>query len=61
MERDDFLSISKFLGEATPSEVKTILGWNVGTRLLLLSLPPNKVWAWSDSIQTMLDNPSRVL
>jgi hypothetical protein len=55
------LSISKFLAKATPSEIKTILGWNVDTRRLLLSLPPNKVRAWSDFIQSMLDKPSRML
>jgi hypothetical protein len=60
IERDDVLSISKFLAEATPSEVKTILGWVVDTRRLLLSLPPNKVRAWSDSILAMLANPRRV-
>jgi hypothetical protein len=60
IERDDVLSISKFLAEATPSEVKTILGWVVDTRRLLLSLPPNKVLAWSASIQAMLDDPRKV-
>jgi hypothetical protein len=60
IERDDVLSISKFLAEATPSEVKTILGWVVDTRRLLLSLPTNKVVAWSTSIQAMLDDPSAV-
>jgi hypothetical protein len=49
--RDDVLSISKFLAEATPLEVKAILGWIVDTRRLLLSLPPNKVRAWSASVQ----------
>jgi hypothetical protein len=61
IERNGVLSINKFfLAEAAPSEIKTILRWNVGTRRLLLSLPPNKVRAWSDSIQAMLDKPSRV-
>jgi hypothetical protein len=58
--RDDVLSISKFLAEAAPSEVKTILGWMVNTRHLLLSLPPNKVRPWSASVQAMLDDPSKV-
>jgi hypothetical protein len=54
------LSISKFLAEATPLEVKTILGWIVDTRRLLLLLPPKKVCAWSASVQAMLDDPSKV-
>jgi hypothetical protein len=52
--------MSKFLAEATPSEVKTILGWIVNTGGLLLSLPPNKVRAWSGSVQAMLDSLSKV-
>jgi hypothetical protein len=60
IDRDDVLSISKFLAEATPSEVKTILGWVVDTRRLLLSLPANKVLAWGASIQAMLDAPDQV-
>jgi hypothetical protein len=60
IERDDVLSISKFLAEATPLAIKTILGWNVDMRRLLLSLPPDKERAWSDSIQAMHDKPSRV-
>jgi hypothetical protein len=60
IKRDDVLSISKFLAEATPSEVKTILGWVVDTRRLLLSLPDNKTLAWSASIQAMLDAPDQV-
>jgi hypothetical protein len=48
------------LAEAAPSELKTILGWVVDTRRLLLSLPSNKVRAWSDEIQTMLDAPTKV-
>jgi hypothetical protein len=58
--RDDILSITKFLAEATPSEVKTILGWEVDTRRLLLSLPADKVAAWSESIQIMLRSPTKV-
>ena len=60
IERDDVLSISKFLAEATPSEVKTILGWVVDTRRMLLSLPAHKVKGWITSIQHMIDNPTKV-
>ncbi len=61
IERDDVLSISKFLAEASPSETKTILGWMVDTRRLLLLLPENKVVGWSASIQSLLDLSLRPL
>jgi hypothetical protein len=60
IERNNILSISKFLAKAPPSKLKTILGWVVNTRRLLLSLPANKVLAWSASVQAMLDNPDKV-
>ena len=54
--RDDLLSLKKFLAEATPAEIKMILGWAIDTRRLLISLPDDKCIAWSRAIQTMLDS-----
>jgi len=52
--RDDMLSLKKFLAEATPSELKMILGWRIDTRRLLISLPEDKFVAWSSAIQGLL-------
>lgn len=58
--RDDLLSIKKFLHEGRPSETQIVLGWTLDTRRLLILLPPHKVIAWSASIQSMLDEPTKV-
>ena len=36
--REDLLSLTKFIAEATPAECKTILGWDIDTRRLLITL-----------------------
>jgi hypothetical protein len=52
--RADLLSLSKFLGEATPAESKTILGWQLNTRRLLIVLLEHKYIAWSNDIKRLL-------
>ena len=37
LSQDDLLSLEKFLAEATPSELKVILGWLLDTLCLLIS------------------------
>jgi hypothetical protein len=55
--REDLLSITKFLGEATPAEYKTILGWRIDTRCLLISLPEDKFIGWCRDIEQLLAAP----
>eukprot|EP00978_Attheya_sp_CCMP212_P041659 scaffold241666_cov75-Attheya_sp.AAC.1 len=54
ISRDDVLPLKKFLAEATPAEIKTILGWEINSRSLLISLPMHKYIAWSRSITDLL-------
>ena len=42
------------VAEATPEEIKLILGWTMDFRSLIISLPDNKYTAWSESIQQLL-------
>lgn len=51
IDRDDFLSLSKFLGEGTLSEVKTVLGWTINTRSFLMSLSDDKFSSWSTHLK----------
>ena len=46
----------KLLAEAGPDEIKTILGWVFNFRSLTVSLPENKYFAWSSSINDILDS-----
>jgi hypothetical protein len=48
--REPLLSHDKLLAEGAPSELKTVLGWEIDTRRLLLRLPPEKYTAWSQDI-----------
>jgi hypothetical protein len=38
----DLISTKKFIAEERMEEQKTILGWNINTKSLSISLPPDK-------------------
>jgi len=52
--RKDVISIKKLCAEGQLSETKTVLGWNLNTRSLLISLPENKALDWLRDIDTIL-------
>ena len=54
IHRDDNISEKKLKGEGQPSEIKTMLGWIINTRLMRVFLPMDKALAWSNDIKTML-------
>ena len=45
---------AKLAAEASPEEVKLILGWLMNFRELIVSLPDNKYIAWSADIGNIL-------
>ncbi|KAI2512067.1 hypothetical protein MHU86_2355 [Fragilaria crotonensis] len=52
--RRAILSTPKLIAEGSPAEVQTVLGWNLDTRRLQLSLPLDKFLAWVADIETVL-------
>ena len=54
LPRDDLASIKKLLAEGTPAEIACVLGWDMDTRQLLLSLPKPKFLAWTNDIDQLL-------
>jgi hypothetical protein len=52
--RDDLLAFDKTLAEGTPEEIKMVLGWQINTRLFLLSLPSDKREAWTADIRRLM-------
>jgi hypothetical protein len=54
LERDDLLSLTKLMAEATPAEHQMILDWVIDMRQLLIALPENKYVAWVQEIDTLL-------
>jgi hypothetical protein len=55
IQRESLLSLEKLAAEGAPSETKTILGWLIDTRRLLISLPDDKWRAWTNDINDALD------
>lgn len=49
LPRRSILSLPKLIAEGSPAELQLVLGWHLDTRRLLLSLPKDKVEAWSSS------------
>lgn len=53
--RNPIISLRKWIAEGTPEEVKVILGWEVNTRMMSVSLPECRVSEWSNQIKHMLE------
>jgi hypothetical protein len=54
--RNDIISMKKFEAEGKMEEVKIVLGWQINTRSLTISLPPDKHNKWSKNIESMISN-----
>ena len=52
--REDLEARNKLSAEAGLEEQKTVLGWLIDTRRLLLSLPNNKFVAWTELLSSVL-------
>ena len=50
--------MKKLQAEGQMEEIKTVLGWTLDTRHLLISLPESKVTAWKSNIMTMIAHAS---
>lgn len=46
------------MGEGTPSERKTVLGWLICTRALRIFLPEEKARFWTHEIKTIIKSSS---
>lgn len=56
--RVDILSEMKNKEEGAPEEIKTVLGWDLDTRRLLIKLPPHKAKAWSSELNKVASHSS---
>ena len=54
VKRDNFIADDKNEAEGGPAEIKIVLGWNVNTRELSVSLPSHKHKAWSSQLQSFI-------
>jgi len=55
---DDILSLKKLAGEGRMEERKTILGWEINSRTLTISLPESNHVAWTRDICHLLQQSS---
>ena len=55
--RRPILSIPKLIAEGNPAEVQIVLGWQVDTRRLVVSLPHDKFEAWTGELRLMRSKP----
>ncbi len=56
LPRVDIISSKKLKAEGTLEEIKTVLGWVINTRNLLISLPPDKHKKWSSDITKIIQS-----
>ncbi len=54
--RKDIISLKKLKAEGRLEETKKVLGWNLDTRRLTISLPSDKFLTWCKDIQKMLSS-----
>ena len=55
--RRPILSQPKLEAEGSPAEVQTVLGWQLDTRRLEVSLPPDKFEAWMEELRNVRVSP----
>lgn len=55
--RRPILSLPKLEAEGSPAEVQTVLGWQIDTRRMEVSLPEDKFEAWMADVKTARRNP----
>jgi hypothetical protein len=53
--REDCLSLNKLAEEGQLAEKFTILGWNINTRTLTISLPDKKFKTWSKDLEQIIN------
>jgi len=56
LPRVNIISSKKLKAEGTLEEIKTVLGWVINTRNLLISLPPDKHKKWSSDITKIIQS-----
>ena len=55
IERDDNISMKKLMAEGQPSEIRVMLGWQIDSRRMRISLPTTKATIWAKDIDNILN------
>jgi hypothetical protein len=54
LPRDPIVATKKVMAEGTPSEVLTVLGWQIDTRRMIIQLPPEKADSWIADMDALI-------
>jgi hypothetical protein len=54
LPRDPIVATKKVMAEGTPSEILTVLGWEIDTRRLLIKLPEEKAASWDSDLDELI-------
>jgi hypothetical protein len=54
--RDPIIATKKVMAEGTPTEILTILGWQIDTRRLLIQLPEEKAKTWETDLSALIQD-----
>jgi hypothetical protein len=55
LPRDPIVATKKVMAEGTPTEVLTVLGWQIDTRRLLIQLPAEKADLWDSDLKELIE------
>jgi hypothetical protein len=53
------VAVKKVMAEGTPTEVLTVLGWQIDTRRLLIQLPSEKADAWASDLDSLIKHGNK--
>jgi hypothetical protein len=54
LPRDPIVATKKVMAEGTPSEVLTVLGWQIDTRRMIIQLPQEKADSWIADMDALI-------
>jgi hypothetical protein len=54
LPRDPIIATKKVMAEGTPTEILTILGWQIDTRRMLIQLPEEKAKTWETDLSALI-------
>jgi hypothetical protein len=55
LPRDPIIATKKVMAEGTPTEILTVLGWQIDTRRLLIQLPAEKADLWDSDLENLIE------
>jgi hypothetical protein len=55
LPRDPLVAIKKVLAEGSPSEILTVLGWQINTRRMIIQIPTEKAKTWERDLRAVVE------